>query len=394
MKTKLAFLISHPIQYYSPLFRQLAKHPKLDLTVLYCSDESVKRMKDIGFGKDIKWDIPLLKGYKHRFLKNISPIKTIFSPPFGLFNPSIICELSKYDAVIIHGRHYVTHWLAYFAAKLKRVPVLLREETPLNQDRNRNFLSRLILRILFKGIDGFLAIGTENKKFYESYGAKKDKIFMTPYAVENARFIENYRKLKAQKRKLKREIGIESYKPVILFSGKLIEKKRPMDLLKAYEQLKVKNKALVFVGDGELKEALCKYSEENNIKDVHFAGFQNQTELPKYYAAADLLVLPSGIGETWGLVVNEAMCFHLPVIVSDICGCSKDLVKPGQNGFVFGIGNIIELSKYLELLLRNQSLRQKMGKESFKMIQKWSYKEDVEGILAALDSIKNENPSN
>jgi glycosyltransferase involved in cell wall biosynthesis len=396
MKIKLAFLISHPIQYYSPLFRELSKEPKIDLTVLYCSDESVRGMKDVGFGKDVKWDIDLLKGYKYKFLKNYSPLKTLFRPPFGLINFEIVTEISKYDAIIIHGRHYATHWLAYLAAVLKSIPVFIREETPLSQEKlkKKSLFKKIVLRNFFKQVSGCLAIGTENKKFYKSYGTSDEKIFWTPYAVDNKRFIESCKKLRKEKRKIKREIGIESYKTVILFSGKLIDKKRPFDLLKAYEKINVKNKALVFVGDGELREKLEEYSEKNNLEDVHFAGFKNQTELGKYYSAADIFVLPSGIGETWGLVVNEAMCFSLPIIVSDIVGCARDLVKQGQNGFVFSAGNIIELSKYLELLLRNQNLRQKMGKESFKMIQKWSYKEDVDGVLKSLDSIQNENPSN
>ena len=388
-KTKLAFLLSHPVQYYSPLFRELSKQPQIDLTILYCSDESIKEMKDKGFNKNIKLDIDLLKGYKYKFLKNYSPIKSIFKPPFGLMNFDISKEILKYDAVIIHGWHYFTHWLAYKSAIKNKIPYFIRSENPLNQEllkpKWKRLIKKLILKRIFEEASGFLAIGTENKDFYKFYGVKEEKIFQTPYAVENERFIKEYNKLKNKKDEIKEELRISKNKTVILFSGKLIDKKRPFDLLKAYEKLDYKNKALIFLGDGQLKEQLEDYIKQKNLKDIYFVGFKNQTEISKYYLITDIFVLPSGIGETWGLVVNEAMCFSLPIIVSDLVGCGKDLVKHNKNGFIFKTGNINSLSKYLERLLQNKKLREEMGKKSFGIIKNWSYKEDIEGILCVLN---------
>ena len=375
---KLAFLISHPIQYYSPLFRELSK--KIDLTVLYCSDESITDMKDKGFNKKIKWDIDLLRGYKYKFLKNNSPIKSIFKPPFGLINLEIKKEIKDYDAIIIHGWHYITHRLAIRYAQKYKIPYFIHSENPLNQEllkpKWKRMIKHLTLSKLFKNAAGCLAIGTENKRFYKYFGVKDNKIFFMPYAVDNKRF----KKTKTWPKELPKN------KKIILFSGKLIEKKRPFDLLKAYEMVKDKDKSLVFLGDGKLRKRLEKYVKDNKIKDVYFLGFKNQSKLPKYYSAADIFVLPSGLGETWGLVVNEAMNFSLPIIVSDVIGCSKDLVK--DNGFIFEKGNINQLTSYLDKLLNNKSLREKMGKNSLKIIKNWSYKEDIEGILKAINTIK------
>ena len=118
---------------------------------------------------------------------------------------------------------------------------------------------------------------------------------------------------------------------------------------------------------------------------IHFVGFKNQTELPKYYAIADVFVLPSQTGETWGLVVNEAMCFGLPIIASDIIGCAPDLVRHGENGFVFPSGNKEKLSDSIQDLISNQEKRMRFGNESLKIIQGYNYDKDVEGILSALD---------
>lgn len=390
---KVAFLVSHPVQYFSPLFKEMAKHPQIDLTVYYCSDEIMKGVRDVGFGVEVKWDIPLFEGYRYKFLKNQSPIPTIFKPPLGLINFGIIREIvkNKHDAVVIHGWNYVTHVLVYMTAISSRIPVFIRAESPLNQElikpKWKIAVKKILLTTFFKQVSSFLAIGRENRELYRFYDVPDDRIFSTPYAVENERFIKSYEELIGRKHELKKKLGIPSDKIIVLFSGKLMDYKRPMDLLLAYENTDTENKALVYVGDGHLKKRLEQYVKEKKLENVYFLGFKNQTEIPKCYAVADIFVLPSSAGETWGLVVNEAMCFHLPVIVSDMAGCSKDIVKHNENGYMFPTGNIDKLSFYLEDLINDKEKRAAFGKKSFEIVQEYSYEKDVEGIVAALDSI-------
>ncbi len=391
-KHKIAFLVSHPIQYFSPLFKKLAERSEIDLTVLYCSDESVKGMRDSGFDSDVKWDVPLLEGYQYRFLKNNSPAPTICSSPFGLINFGVVKEIrrGRYDAVIIHGWHYVTLWLAYFAAVFSRIPVFLHAENPYNQEIRKAkwklFIKKIVLGPFFKGFRGFLAIGAENRKFYEYYGVDTKKIFFTPYAVDNDRFIKEYERDISRKTDLKKEIGIPGSGTVILFSGKLVAKKRPMDLLQAYERIAAPDKALVFLGDGPLRRVLEEYAAGKKIGNVHITGFKNQSELCRYYIAADIFVMPSTMGETWGLAVNEAMCFGLPAIVSDLAGCGADLVRSGQNGYVFKTGDVSELARHLSLLSDDRDGRERFGRFSLEMIRSWNYASDIEGIGNALNS--------
>jgi glycosyltransferase involved in cell wall biosynthesis len=302
---------------------------------------------------------------------------------------------SKYDAILVFGWNSFTNWLVFLTAFLHKTPIFLRGENPLNQELLKPEwkieIKKIILGWLFKRISAFLYIGEENKKFYEFYGAPEPKLFFCPYAVENERFIKQ---VKSEKRKANRKkLGIKEKDVVILFVGKLIEKKRPMDLLKAYElltksyKLKTKSLSLVFVGDGALRRELEDYAKEHNLQNVYFVGFKNQTELPQYYVISDVFVLPSGIGETWGLAVNEAMCFSLPVIVSDIVGCGPDLVKHGENGYIFPLGNIEKLAEYLGELVKKPARIKTFGKKSFKIIQEYSYEKDIEGILTALKSM-------
>jgi len=394
---KLAIITSHVIQYQTPLFRKLAAINDLDIKVYFCWKFGSEKTFDSQFGKVIEWDIPLLTGYKYKFLKNFSLRPS--SNFWGQVNFEIIAEIIKnrYDALFVYGWNSFTNWLAFLAAFLIGLPVLLHAENPLNQEilkpKWKIKIKKFILGWLFRRIAAFLYIGEENKKFYKFYGVPEKKLFFVPYAVDNTRFIKEARNLKSQISNLKNSVGINRNSVVILFVGKLMEKKRPFDLLKAFSILRtsdvfrtsdVQKLTLLFVGDGVLHPELENYVKTRNLKNVHFVGFKNQTELPKYYSLADIFVLPSGVGETWGLVVNEAMCFKLPIIVSDIVGCGPDLVKPGENGYIFPVGDIKKLADYLADLIKNPEKRKKMGEKSFAIIQNYSHQKDIEGILSAL----------
>lgn len=389
---KLAVLTSHPIQYEAPLFRKLAQHPKIELMVYFCWDFGVKKESfDPEFGKKIKWDIPLLDGYEYKFLKNFS-----FHPGSQKWNqeinPGIIKAIwkGKYDAILIYGWNYITNWLAFITAFLTKTPVLLYGDNPLKQEFFKSIfkikIKKLILGNLFRNISIFLYVGEENKNFFQYYGVAENKLIFCPRAVDNERFIREAEKLKPNKEELKREIGLNKDQTAILFTGKLIEKKHPFDLLKAYQRAANNSSkaALVFVGDGVLRTQLEKYVKDDNLQNVCFIGFKNQTALPKYYALADIFVLPSGLGETWGLVVNEAMCFSLPIIVSDIVGCGPDLVKNNLNGYIFSLGDIQQLAQQLRVLIKNYQKRKAFGEKSFEIIKDYNYEKNIAGILMAL----------
>ncbi len=379
-KRTLAVLTSHPIQYQAPLFMKLAEHPNLDLIVYFESDHGAEGAAyDKGFGRKVKWDIPLLEGYRHVFLGS----------PFGIVGK---LRRRNFDAILVYGWNSFFRWVVFAAAFLTRTPVFLIGESPLNQELQKRgikqIIKSLVLKFLFRRVSAFLYIGSENKKFYKHYGVPEDKLFFTPYAVDNERFINEARRLETQKKELKKWVDIVPEQIVVLFVGKLIGKKKPFDLLKAFELLTTHyplstTTALVFVGDGVLRSELGRCAKERNLRNVHFFGFKNQTELPRYYAMADIFVLPSGAGESWGLAVNEAMCFGLPIIVSDIVGCGPDLVKENENGFVFPVGDIDALADYLRALVQDGALRRRFGAASRKIISNYSFEKDIEGILKA-----------
>jgi glycosyltransferase involved in cell wall biosynthesis len=360
MKHRLAILASHPIHYQAPLWKIMAGDPELEIEVFFQNDASLRPHHDPGFGRTIEWDLPLAEGYKHETLQSI----------WGLIRH---LRANRYDALLVHAWSSPAIWLAVAAAKIRDVKTLLRAENPWNQEADRSgtrhALRKLALRMFFAMIDAFLYIGEENQRFYLHYGVPKEKLFFTPYAVENERFFKEAERLAPQRENIRKSVGLQSNAVVFLTVGKLIEKKRHLDLLRAYERWDAPNKALVIVGEGRLRPELERFVDEKKLPNVHMPGFVGQTEIAPYYAAADVFVLSSGPGETWGLVLNEAMCFGLPVVVSDAVGSARDLVQVGKNGYVFPLGDIDELARILEDLAGDPDRRKRFGTESQRLVK-------------------------
>ncbi|WP_293789546.1 glycosyltransferase family 4 protein [uncultured Pedobacter sp.] len=369
-------LNSHPIQYLAPLYKYWSENAG-NLEVWYCSDESLSSNHDPGFNKKIKWDINLLEGYSYRFFRNYSPIASIHKGFFGLINFGVIKALSKEpkSLIVVHGWGYLTHVLTLFFAWFYGHKVALRGETPnIQEDLKPRFptlLKHAYLRFLFFFVGTFLYIGKENKKFYIRLGQKQKKFVFAPYCVDNARFQREAGLLLKDEAKTLFGIAPENF--TILFCGKYIYKKRPLDLLKAFKLANIANATLVMVGEGELRLEMEAYIRANHLQEqVILTGFINQSDLYKYYRAADVFVMCSGLGETWGLSVNEAMNFGLPLIISDITGCSSDLVK--SNGYVYPCGDVSKLaSLILRIANNNIEKNTKMSKESLKIIKNYSF---------------------
>lgn len=382
---KLIFLNSHPIQYFAPLYQQITDETNLSLEVWYCSDESVKGKLDKGFGTEVKWDIPLLQGYSYRFIPNDARHPSIHGGFWGLKNKGIrdLLRNTEPSVIVVHGWAYYTHVRTLLTARRYGHRVCLRAETPWNQEKLKSkaitFLKHCYLRFLFSRVSNFLYIGTQNKLFYKQLGVKESKLIFTPYAVDNQRFRQTDQRITVTD--ARKELDLPSDKIIILYSGKYISKKRPLDLVKAIQPLPP-NVLTVLVGDGELRPDLEDFIQEHKLQDrVRLTGFVNQSKIPLYYKAADLFVMCSGLGETWGLSVNEAMNFSLPVVVSETCGSSYDLVVPGVNGWTFPTGDIQQLTRILtDFLALSPAQKAQMGAASRKRIDEFSYRQIIDGL--------------
>jgi glycosyltransferase involved in cell wall biosynthesis len=389
MTKKFAYFLSHPIQYFSPLLKELAK--EIPLEVFYFSDASIRGGKDAGFGQNVRWDTPLLDGYQYTFLKNLSPAKTVNNKFTDLFNPGVLRVLMRRDiaVVMVNDWTYSSSLLCIIAGKLLGKKIWLRAENPLNQELRKSkkvvWLKKLVLKqLLFRFfIDRFLYIGSQSRAFFIFYGADPKKLVYTPYAVDNKYFRTQYLSMLNGRDEIRRKLGLPLGKKIILFSGKYIEKKRPLDLLKAYQRINEGGYALVLVGEGALRKEIEQYIHDNAVQDVYLTGFINQSVIPEYYLVADLFVLCSGMGETWGLTANEAMNFSKPVLISTTCGSSYELVEQGVNGFTFEEGNIEELASCMERLLRDDAFCAAAGAASAVRVADFSIEKIVKNISVA-----------
>jgi len=385
---RVAYLVSHPIQYQVPLLRRLAADPALDLTVYYMDDMGARQYYDWEFGSTVQWDLPLLDGYTWRVLRNRSPISADHFLRF--FHPSVFGTLraGRYDALIVHGYAHATEWLSFLGAWTTSTPLFLRGESNL-LGRRRWWVrtgKRAVLGGLLHRIHGALAIGERNREFYLAYGVPDDRIFSVPYAVDNEYFMTEAARLRPERAALREHLGVPPGVPVVLYAGKLIPRKRPLDLVQAAARIAGECPlSLVLMGDGSERALLEAEIARAGLRHALITGFINQGEISQYYAASDVLVLPSS-HEPWGLVLNEAMCFGMPAIASDAVGAAPDLVRPGENGYVYPVGDVDALAQALRGVLCDPARRDAMGARSREIVAAYSFEADVRGILDALRS--------
>ncbi|MCP9927898.1 glycosyltransferase [Cyanobium sp. CH-040] len=388
---RLLIVTTHPIQYQAPLFRRLAATAGLEVEVLFlCLPDA--QQQGVGFGKAFQWDVPLLNGYRWRVARGVRGSGDL-SAYLGLWllNPlgELVCtpDGRPPDGVLITGWQCLGMLQLLVAASLRRLPILLRTEA--NDLRRRNWPVRQLHRFLVGRAQAWLAIGVANARFYRAHGAVEDQIWPSPYFVDNAFFAGHAKQLGPHRESQRRAWGIPEGAFCFLFVGKLQAKKRPMDLLLALQHLIEQEQPpavhALIVGSGKL-EPMCRAAVSQHRLPVSFAGFLNQGELPSAYGAADALVLPSDSGETWGLVVNEAMACGLPAIVSDQVGCAEDLVRNGRTGLVYPCGDVEALAEAMRSLSLSRDRASGMGAEARRRVmERYSVDQSAEGVEAALN---------
>lgn len=382
-KKRVALVATHPIQYHIPWYRLLAVQKDVDLTVYYALVPD-RNQQGVGFGVPFSWDIPMMEGYKWELLPNTVTLPSL-SGFWGSSTPKIYSVLTekKPDAVIITGWQSLPLLQSLWACMGLRIPRIIRGES--NALRKRQAWVKSMHRLLLSRFDAFLSIGKANREFYLNYDIPEEKIFACNYFVDTQWFQDKCREVYGGRDDLRSARGIKKNDVCFLYAGKLIPKKRIFDLLQALEKAfrMRQNIHLVIVGAGELMETARRFASEHKLP-VTFAGFLNQTEIVKAYAAADCLVLPSDYGETWGLVVNEAMACGLPAIVSDRVGCGPDLVEEGATGYTFPFSNIDALADRMLKIAFDADVRLRMGKNAAVKIDGYSVERAVEGTLQAI----------
>jgi len=393
---RLAYFVSHPIQYQAPLLRSIAADPDISLQVFFYSDFSLKAYPDPGFNRLVQWDVPLTEGYNYEFLDcwGSKQQQNIFQQPIAK-NILEVLKADKFDAVWVHGWSWLCSLQVIWAARNLGIPVLMRGESNGLQEAMhplKKLVKTSVLTWLFQKIDRFLYIGTLNRQFYEQHGVPLEHLTLMPYAVDNQYFQNEIKHSHSQREQLRQSLNLEPNRSIILYAAKFTEIKRPQDLLAAYQLLspdgaKEPEPYLLFVGDGILRPQLEAHAQTIGWNSIRFLGFQNQSDLPALYDLCDAFVLPSSF-EPWGLAINEVMNAGKPVVVTDQVGCAPDLIEDGHNGRIFSVGNIQALAEAIQWAIAHTH---SAGEMSLQRIQTWSFQENVAGIKASLKSLKSQN---
>jgi glycosyltransferase involved in cell wall biosynthesis len=390
-RRRVLLVTSHVIQYSSPLFRVMARDPRLDLLIAYCSLQGAKPELDPEFGVEVAWDTSVLDGYPWVHLPNRSPVPGL-GRFFGLFNPGVwkLIWDGHFDSVILPGYFYFTAWVAIAAAKCSSTPILLvtdshslrswRAQSP----RKLQF-KKWLLQQIFSLASGILVSSTGGVEYLRSLGISSERIVLVPTAVDNDWWTGQAAQVGRNSTRSAWKIPPEGI--VALFCAKLQPWKGPADLLEAFAAANVANSYLVFAGDGPERRNLERRAAELDVASrVRFLGFLNQSQLPSAYCAADVFVLPS-LFEPFGLVVNEAMLCGLPVVVSDRVGARFDLVREGENGYVYPAGSVDALAEVLREILSNSDQRTLLGAAARRRMETWSPREYTEGMVRAVQLV-------
>jgi glycosyltransferase involved in cell wall biosynthesis len=351
-KIRVAILATHPIQYQAPLWRSLAMDTRLDIHVVYGSDLSVRGYRDKEFGVQVQWDTPLLAGYSYEFLERDPSLEQIsFRRPSG---KGLGASLDRFrpDVAVLNAYHGLYPLRGLLQARLRGIPVVMRHEASdeaLTRTPLKSLVRDVALRALYSQIACFAAIGTNARRHLLRLGVPGARIGRAPYCVDSEALEHQYTQWMPQRPALRQALNVKEEDYVLIFSGKLIPKKQPLLLLNAIGVLPPDIRSrlhLIIMGDGAQRAEVEQQGRQLLGKRLHLLGFVNQSQVGRWYAAADCLVLPSqrGAGETWGLVINEGLQFGLRVAVSDGVGCWPDLVDD-STGHVFPADNVEAIAK-------------------------------------------------
>jgi glycosyltransferase involved in cell wall biosynthesis len=369
---RILTFVTHPVQYQHPLF--LALQDAVDLEVCYYTSYDGKASIDPGFAREVVWDVPVRGDNVRRFRawgERGAP------EPARTFSPAAVVHAlrSRPDVVLLHSGLHAGDLAVRAACRVRRTPTVCRPETL--TDRPRGSPAFAVRSQILRSFDALCAIGSRARRRLIDAGVRRERITLSPYTVDVERFTASRRLTREEARA---RVGVAEGLPVVLFAGKLTERKRPLDLVRAMRLLDIPAR-LVVAGDGQLRGRLEAEVEREQIPMTHL-GFVNQSKIPYVYRAADVLALPSS-WEPWGLAVNEAMACGTPAVCSDGVSAGDDLVRPVSEELLHATGDEKALAAALHHALSEP--RHELECRVIERIDQWTYREAVNGLLRAFD---------
>jgi glycosyltransferase involved in cell wall biosynthesis len=387
--SRLAIIVSHPVQYYSPWFRWLRRHTSVEFRVFYLWQFGVTVQHDPQFQASFQWDVDLLSGYDSEFIPNRArdPGTHHFR---GLDNPTLCARLAAWrpETVLLFGYNWFSHLQAIWWARRHRIPLLFRGDSHLLGRPQLPLIRRILLKLIYRQFAAITYVGEANRAYFNALGVSPEKLFFAPHSVDAEHFNPDDAMAQQAATKYRADLGLAG-KRIVLFAGKFNPRKQPVELLEAFLAVASPDDALVFVGDGAEKDRLLAVAASQPTACVRFLPFANQRSMPALYLLADIFALPSkGSHETWGLAVNEAMHMGVPCLVSERVGCQCNLVLPGRTGWVFAADSVADMRAMLQTALRAPAPEvQQLRSNSLALIKGYTYQQTTDGLLQALASL-------
>ncbi|MBA7587015.1 D-inositol-3-phosphate glycosyltransferase [subsurface metagenome] len=290
----------------------------------------------------------------------------------------------KHFLGIVQGTNNPAFRGVIVGARKQQHKLVVRYDATLQYEYKLSFIrrirKRILLPILFSQITYLSYTGKWAREYLQYYGANERQLFWFPYSVDHNLMIENSSKARFQRQQLRHEMGINKNSLVYLVVAKFSPREAPQDVIRAFQMLNTKNSTLIVVGDGPQRNEIHTISNDSGQGLILFPGYVSYSQLPLYYAIADVFIHPAH-NECWGVSVNEAMVCGLPVIAADTVGSATDLVENGINGFIYPHGQIEILCDKMRFFLINQKKLSKMGRKSKSIIKKWGVRETAQRLV-------------
>jgi glycosyltransferase involved in cell wall biosynthesis len=388
-KDKLLVFSGNPTQYHSPLFREIEKQNQVCLEVLFGDEIGGKSFYSEEFASEIKWDVPVLEGYKFRFFKNLSSSKR--KGFFSRNNPSIVPYVLKSDAkfVLIHGYDTLTSWYVYFASLISFKKIIWRGEA-VEPVSTKTFISKLkiliksaVLPVYFWGCYKVLYSCKLNKKYLENYVRNKNKLISFPCSVDNKFFQENRIVDPKNINTLKKSLNIPLENTIITTCSRLTKRKRTMKIIETISEMDTKKITMLIIGDGPERINLETAAKKFGVSCV-CVGFVGQHMVAKLLSISDIFILISEYDAS-PKALNEAMNFPLAMISSEGVGTCIDLIHENKNGFILKNHNLEKLLDCLNYLVNNKDRLNMMGAFNEKIIADYSYDKGINNIFEVIN---------
>lgn len=371
---KIFALFRNPVSYIDPLLEKFAERTELF----------------VAFSVNKPHQKDSLCNVKHVFLENAENEKFQEGADYGLIQKDVKKYIREncYEVVFLATSYWsLTTWFALWEAKRKKLPVMTRMTAVV--ERKRSIITRAIKKVLVGKYCNKMNAGVyeceEQKNYLLKYGMKPEQLFFAPCAVDNVFF--SAQKAKYSKEEIRRELKIDKNTIVIAFTGQLIERKRPFDIIQAVKNLADEgcNLTLLLIGSGGLEEELKNYITKNKLENrIWLCGKVDHEKMSQYLCASDIYVLPSEYDAS-PKALNEAMNFELPIIVSDGVKTARELCEIDGNGYVFTVGDVEQLTDHIRKFVDNPEKINVMGKKSKEIVSRFSFDTVVDAWLDAIE---------